>query len=537
MDSLSDVYKTGALLNAKRNSSTVKLVQEERKKQIEKQIRAMYKGSEQDEEILEQLINGETIKVEIEEPVINVSDTSKVKTLDEFINESIQKDRETVIEIGESLRDLIENAPEEDVKTFEKAETIEEFANNSINVENENNSEIDEKEKVVDEKNSDDKDLIKPKYFVIEIGDEEKPKQIVVDIEGKDVGEIVDGKFEINEDYFNSKLEKFNIDGYISSKVVDFQEQQKVRQELKPKSLEQLAEMDLDSGKDIVDKTEKVIEGHETEIPPKEEEKGIKDKIDNKELLEDEEDGRKETFEELDEISKEKDGGKKMEDFLEQNSSKKLTILIPYTLTDQLQNHQLKEKGEPITVYQLKGSIKPVFVLQQGDRVLYGDRYNDQIQKNMSKVPYTSGVVREVSDEETTAKVTLADGTTKEFLAKGEPNDINQTQKEEVIARLKELSAELKRIMEITPDDMVDFKIEFPGGIEQKCQIVDSIEMEMYKTCAQYGIVPPMEVKEKAMDQTEKEDIEPETSENGDDDELVRGPNNGGYPGSFGRPH
>lgn len=536
MDSLSDVYKTGVLLNAKRNSVSVKLVQEERKKQIEKQVKTMYDGTEQDEKVLEQLINKKAIEVEVEEPVINVTDISKVKTLDEFINESLQKDRETVREIGESLLDLFENS-QEDVKTFEKTETVEEFANNSINIENEQNPEIDEKEKKVDENNYDDKDLIKPKYFVIEIGDEENPKQIVVDIEGKDVGEIVAGKFEMNEDYFNSKLEKFNIDGYISSKVVDFQEQQKVRQELKPKSLEQLAEMDLDSGKDIVDKTEKVIEEHEIEIPPKEEEKGIKDEIDDNELLEDEEDGRKETFEELDEISKEKDGGKKMEDFLEQNSSKKLTILIPYTLTDQLQNHQLKEKGEPITVYQLKGSVKPIFVLKQGDRILYGDRYNEQIQKNMSRVPYTSGVVREVSDEETTAKIALADGTEKEFLAKGEPNDINQVQKEEVIAKLAELSAELKRIMEITPDDMVDFKIEFPGGIEQKCQIIDSIEMEMYKTCAQYGIVPPMEVKEKAMDQTEKEDIEPETSENVNDDELVRGHNNGGYPGSFGRPH
>ena len=55
------------------------------------------------------------------------------------------------------------------------------------------------------------------------------------------------------------------------------------------------------------------------------------------------------SIEELDEISKEK-YGEKMEDFLDKNSSRKLTILIPYTLTDQLPNHELKEKGEPMKI-------------------------------------------------------------------------------------------------------------------------------------------------------------------------------------------
>ena len=418
MENLKDVYKTGALLNAKRNSVSVQLVQEERKKIIEKQVKTMYRISEQDEEILQQLINKESIKVEIEDPVIDVKDTSKVKTLDEFINEAREKDRKTVVGIGESLKDLINSAPEDDVKTFddENIETIEEFANNSIERDEKvGEPQIEEGETL---ENSDKNDLIKSKYFVIEIGDDKNPKQLVVDIEGRDVGTIEDGKFEINEDYFNSKIEKININEYISSKVHSIEEQQKIREEIKPKTLEQLADMDLDSGKDIVEKADKAIEEHEKgEIEPKTQEKGIKDEVDNDLLLEDEEDRKDDTISELDEISKEKNQNK-MEDFLESNSSKKLTILLPYTLTDQLNNHQLKERGEPITVYQLKGAVKPVFVLQQGNRILYGDRYNEQIQKNMSKVPYTTGVVREVSDEDTTAKVTLLDGTEKEFYLK-----------------------------------------------------------------------------------------------------------------------
>lgn len=519
MENLNDVYKTGALLNTKRNSVAVQLVQEERKKIIEKQVKTMYRISEQDEEILQQLINKESIKVEIEDPVIDVTDTSKVKTLNEFINEARGKDREAVIEIGESLQDLI-NSASEDVKTFKEdhVETIEEFANNSIERdEGVEETQIEEDKTVED---SDKSNLIKPKYFVIEIGDEKNPKQLVVDIDGRDVGTIEDGKFEINEDYFNSKIEKININEYISSKVHTIEEQQKIREEIKPKTLEQLADMDLDSGKDIVEKADKAIEEHEKgEIEPKTQEKGIKDEVDNDLLLEDEEDRKDDTISELDEISKEKDGNK-MQDFLESNSSKKLTILLPYTLTDQLNNHQLKEKGEPITVYQLKGTVKPIFVLQQGNRILYGDRYNEQIQKNMSRVPYTTGVVREVSDEDTTATVTLLDGTEKEFLAKGAPHDISQSEKDAVVAKLSELSAELKRISEITQDDFIDFKIEFPGGIEQKCQRIDAIEMEMYKTCEEYGIVPPVEVKTYATEETKEEDLE--EKEDDDNEERTR---------------
>ena len=531
MESTKDIYKTGALLSAKR------VLEQEREKYIKKQVLSKY--PEQDEEILEQLIKKEVVKSRTEAPLLDVTDKTKVKTLEEFINESIEKDRLEIVEIGESLNDLINNAPEEDVVQIEdKSQSIEEFANESIQEDDEKDDfenilESIKDEEITNESEEENKEygFIKPKYFIIEIGNEENSKQIVVDIEGKHVGKIEDGKFEMNEEYVNSKLEKYNIDDYISSKIPNIEEQQKIKQELKPKNLEQLSQMNFDSGKEIIEKVNEIIEEPENEVESKEENE-VKDEIDDEDLDED----KKETIEELDEISKEKDG-EKMEDFLDKNSSRKLTVLRPYTLTDQLPNNNLKEKGEPITVYQLKGTIKPIFVLKQGERVLYGEKYNEQIGKNMERIPYSSGVVKEVSDEKTSAQVTLADGTEKEFLVKGEPHDININEKNVIIAKLDELGDELKRIMEITPDNVVDYKIEFPGGPEQKCQRMDFLEMEMYKVCEQYGVVPPIEMKVQAMDEKEPEDLpEHEEEDVGESGERTRGPMDG-IPGFGGRPH
>lgn len=540
MERLQDVYyKVEALSNTKRIleperkksiSKQTKLIEEH----IEEQIRKKYEN--QDEKIIKKLIEDEVANakanLEIEIPSIDVKDISKIKTLDEFINEAIEKDRQEVIGISESLRELIQNAPEEDVVELEtKSQTIEEFANESIDWQNEqdefekNLESVEEPKTTEDNEKHEEQDFIKPKYFIIEIGNEENFKQIVVDIEGKPVGKIEDGKFEMNEDYINSKLEEYNIDDYISAKVPNIEEQQRIKQELKPKTLEQLSEIDFKSGKDIVKKIDKIIEEPEKEVEPKEE-KGVKDEIDDKTLEEDEE-KRKETIDKLDEIAEEKNG-EKMEDFLDKNSSRKLTILIPYTLTDQLPNHQLKERGEPITVYQLKGTIKPIFVLKQGDRVLYGDRYNEQIGKNMERVPYSSGVVREVSDEKTSAKVTLIDGTEKEVLIKGEPHDIDINDKNFVKEKLTELSAELNRIKSITPDDGVDFDIEFPGGTEQKCQRIDYLEMEIYKTCSQYGIEPPAEIKENAINKTEQKELSASEQDGQDGDGWIRTKDDGG---------
>ena len=525
MESTKDIYKTGALLSAKR------VLEQEREKYIRKQIYSNYPA--QDEKVLEQLINKKVIESKLEVPLIDVTNINKVKTLDEFINEAIEKDRQEVIEIGESLSSLIQNAPEEDVVELEnKNQTVEDFANEVIKEDDEKDDfekileSVEDKETIYEsEEKNKEQGFIEPKYFIIEIGNEENSKQIVVDIEGKPVGKIENNKFEMNEEYINSKLEEYNIDDYISTKVPNIEEQQRIKQELKPKTLEQLSEIDFESGKDIVKKIDKIIEEPEEDLEPKEDEKSVKDEIDDKTLEEDEE-KRKQTIEELDEISKEKDG-EKMEDFLDKNSSRKLTILRPYTLTDQLPNHELKEKGEPITVYQLKGTIKPVFVLKQGDRVLYGDRYNEQIGKNMERVPYTSGVVKEVSDEKTSAEVTLADGTEKEFLIKGEPRDIDVNDKNAIIAKLDELNGELKRIMEITPDDIIDYKIEFPGGPEQKCQRIDEIEMAMYKVCAEYGIVPPVEVKTEASNEKEPEELPENDGEEVEDEGWIRTRYNG----------
>ena len=508
MEQLNNFYKTCALNNAKK-ASTVKLLEQERKENINKQISHMEKQLQamypKQDELVSKLLKQEIVKIDFGSSTIDVTDTSKVKTLEEFINESIEKDRQVVVEIGESLKELIETA-QEDVKEFDiesqKEQSVEDFARQSVDAQEV--SQVEKSQEITSKRESQKKDFIEPKYFVIEVGDKESQKQIVIDIDGNEVGIIEDEQFEMNDEYFNSQLEKYNIDDFISVKVKNFEELQRVRQEIKPKSIEQLADMDLTSGKQIVDKTTKVIEKNENEDSLGVEEKVLLNKIDKETDKSDEEKG---DLEQLDELSNE---GKldKVQNYLEQNSSRKLTILIPYTLTDQLSNHQLKERGEEITVYQLKGTIKPIFVLQQGERILYGDRYNEQIQKNMSKIPYTSGVVREVSDEQTTAEVKMVDGTEKEFLIKGEPRDLNESQKEFVVSKIEELSAELNRIMDITPDDMIDFKIEFPGGIDEKCDRVDYLEMEIYKTCSQFGITPPVEIKTRAMEEVEPEELE-----------------------------
>lgn len=535
MENLNEFYKLCALNNAKK-SPTVQVLEEERKENVNKQINYMEKNLQTkypgQDELVDKLLKQEIGKIDFGSPIIDITNTSNVKTLEEFINESIEKDRQVAIEIGESLKELIQTAPEEDVKEIEgdleDNQSIEEFARQSVEEEVQetyeipNPDEILEQEEQAEKDDGDKKGYIEPKYFVIDVGNEDKQKQIIVDIDGNEVGKIEDGQFEMDDDYFNSQLEKYNIDDFISVKVKNFEELQRVRQEIKPKSIEQLAEMNFESGKEILDKTNEVIEEIQNDDIPKEEEKPVLDKTDEDNLEVDEEyEKNNEGLEELDELTK--DGkSDKVQNYLDQNSSRKLTILIPYTLTDQLSNHEFKDRGEEITVYQLKGTVKPVFVLQQGERILYGGKYNEQIQKNMSKVPYTSGVVREVSDEETTAEVKLIDGTEKEFLVKGHERDLNESQKEVVIAKIEELSDELNRILNVTADDVIDFKIEFPGGMQEKCNRIDYLEMEIYKTCSQYGIVPPVEIKSSAMDKTEVDELAPEDQVQEDDSSEVR---------------
>lgn len=507
MGNLNNVYKMAVLKNTKENSNIVKEMQQKREEYIKNQIQTMY--PEQDEEIINKILEKEIGKIRADSPVIDIRDTDKVKSLEDFINETLEIDRETVIEVGESLKELIENVGKSKEESSNN-QSIEDFARSSV--EDNNSNELNQASDL------DKEELIQAKYFVINLGDGKNSKQLVVDIKGNDVGEINDGIFEMNDEYFNSILEKYNIDDFISQKVHGVEELQRVRQELKPKTLEQLSQMNLDSGKEILEEANKTIE--EVKNKPKTQDKEVRSKTDNDEVLLDEEDNKNE-IEELDEISSEKNQ-EKMKNFLDSNSVRKLTILLPYTLTDQLDNHELKDRGEEITVYQLKGTVKPIFVLEQGDRFLYGGKYNEQIQKNMAKIPYTSGVIKEVSDEETTADVKLADGTQKKLLVKGEPHDINQKQKEEVVAKIEKLSDELNRIMEITTDDIVDFKIEFPGGVDEKCNRIDQIEMEIYKTCSEYGIVPPVEVKTQAMENTEPEEID-EEKENEENDGWTRG--------------
>lgn len=515
MERVQDIYyKADALLKAK------DVLDIEREIYIKKQLKEKYK--EEDGDVVEKLIKSEVEKSKKEAPLIDVTDFTKIKTLDEFINESIEKDRQEIIEIGESFKNLIKSAPEEDLVKLEKKEqSVEEFANESVQEQDDyeedefenilkSSVELDEEELNQESKEEKkEQEYIKPKYFVIEIGDGENSKQIVIDKEGQHVGKIKDGKFEINPEYINSKLEEYNIDDYISSRVRNnIEEQQRIRQELKPKTLEQLSEIDFDSGKDIIKQVDKIIEEPEKEVEPKEEEKGIKDEIDDKTLEEDEE-NKEDT---VDKILKETEP-KKVEEQLDEKCVRKLVILIPYTLTDQLDNSGLKERGEEITVYQFESGLDdintPRFVLKQGDRILDGTKMgcNEQIQKNLERIPYSTGVIREVSDEKTSAKVTLIDGRKKEFLIKGEPHDLSQDDKNIVIKKLTELSAELNRIKSITPDDMSDYKIEFPGGPEQKCQRIDYIENQIYKTCIEAGINPPPEIKEKAQKETEKEEL------------------------------
>lgn len=529
METLNNFYKVCALNSAK-NTPTVQTLEEKRRENVNKQISYMEKQLQtmypDQDELVDKLLKQEVEKIDFGSSTIDVTDTSKVKTLEEFINESIEKDRLVVVEIGESLQELIQTAPKEDVKYLqENEEEVQETYEIPEPDEIPESDEILEQEDKEEQLNNDEKDFIEPKYFVIQIGNEEEQKYIVIDKDGSEVGKIEDGQFEMNEEYFDSKLEKFNIDDFISAKVHNIQEVERIKQELKPKTLEQLAEMNLDSGKEIVKKTEKIIEGPEKEIEPQEEEKGILDKTDKeKDIVDEEYEKEADNEETVDKILEEKDS-KNIKEKLDEKCSRKLVILIPYTLTDQLDNHGLKEKGEEITVYQFPSGLDdidtPRFVLLQGNRVVDGTKMgcNEQIQKNMSRIPYTSGVVKEVSDEETKAQVTLADGTEKEFLIKGEPHDINFDDKEFVKSKLAELSAELNRIRSITQDDMTDYIIEFPRGPEQQAEMIDYYESEIFKICNEYGIEVPADIKIAAQEKTDSESLTEKTT-----DENVKTP-------------
>ena len=271
MESTKDIYKTGALLSAKRIYEPERQEYITKKMQvieehIEEQVRKKYEN--QNEQVIKKLLEKEAdiarTNLELELPSIDVTNLSKIKTLDELINEGIEKDRQEVIEIGEALKELIQNAPKEDTVELEtKSQTVEEFANDSI----QDNDEKDDFGKILEsveneettqesKETTQEYEFIEPKYFIIEIGDEQNSKQIVVDIEGQPVGKIENGNLEINEEYINSKLEEYNIDDYISSKIPNREEQQRIKQELKPKTLEQLSEIDFNSGKDIFKKVD-----------------------------------------------------------------------------------------------------------------------------------------------------------------------------------------------------------------------------------------------------------------------------------------
>ena len=112
MESLNNFYKISALNNAK-NAPTVQMLEQERKENInkqigymEKQLQVMYPGQD-----IEPILQQEVMRADFGKPTIDITDASKVKTLEEFINESIEKDRQVVVEIGEFLRELMESAP------------------------------------------------------------------------------------------------------------------------------------------------------------------------------------------------------------------------------------------------------------------------------------------------------------------------------------------------------------------------------------------------------------------------------------------
>ena len=106
MENLNDFYKLSALNNAKK-TPTVQTLEQERKENVHKQIEHMEKTLQamypEQDEVVAKLLQQEIIKVDFGMPTIDITDVSKVKTLEEFINESIEKDRQVVVEIGESL--------------------------------------------------------------------------------------------------------------------------------------------------------------------------------------------------------------------------------------------------------------------------------------------------------------------------------------------------------------------------------------------------------------------------------------------------
>ncbi len=310
-----------------------------------------------------------------------------------------------------------------------------------------------------------------------------------------DIGELKEGEF-IASDYFKSEIfdklsEKSNVVTKINPKILE--------REFVPTTAEKLSEMTNDGQLEVgeeKDVAKKAIDAsNNIDLPPN----------NNNELEEDKEEPEPELSEEdknLAELMCEKTGRK-------MNTVKRALVIVdPKSVTDTLRNDGMKERGEKITVFELKsseGNNQYVLVQGQCERIYDRREGDEEIYKLIKPIKKTEGVVQRVSDEETKVEIQDAEGKKEKVKVQAVPSDINQFKKDEMIQRVNKVVGEIQAIDKLDVDQF--------ENRDDKSKAIDKKEMELYDIFKEYGIEPTVSVKTHAIETNEHTEIEEEEND------------------------
>lgn len=256
-----------------------------------------------------------------------------------------------------------------------------------------------------------------------------------------------------------------------------------IEREFIPKTLEQLNEMnengklDLDDEKEIKKRAIKE-QNKENNIDESEKEENLKDEV--IEELSDEEKS-------IAEMACEKTGRNM------KKIKRALIIIDPKSATETLDNDELDDYGQPITVLEFSGVAgKDEYTLIQGQRILDERYYDEDINKLMVPFTKTEGEIERVSDEETKEDVRTSDGKKEKINVQRMPSDMTQEQKKEMIFELEKIMDEIEKYENM---DLNEF--ETP---EDREKIISGLEEKLNDVFKKYGVIPPENIREDADD-------------------------------------
>lgn len=294
----------------------------------------------------------------------------------------------------------------------------------------------------------------------------------------ENVGEIQQENLVLSKEYeqqIRNKVEQTGVTQNVEPVVIE--------REFIPKTLEQLNEMNEEGKLDLED--EKEIKKRAIKEQNKE---------NNFEESEKEENSKDEFTEELSEEEKsiaEMACEKTRRDM--KKIKRALTIRDPKSATETLENDELDDYGQPITVLEFSGVAgKEEYTLVQGQRILDERYFDEDINKLMMPFTKTEGEIERVSDEETKVAVRTSDGKEEDVKVQSMPSDITQEQKKEMIFELEKIMDEIKKYEDMDPNEF-----ETP---EDREKIINGLEEKLNDVFKKYGVIPPENIREDADD-------------------------------------